>query len=99
MARLEQKSRGLVPLAVVGLFVLTSVATAVAEPAGKPLLDLKAGTGDSYLRLLLLICPHCHRLAIPAGRADLPTDSTQLRDNRAGHIPDYIHDALPPGAD
>jgi len=28
MARLEQKSRGLVPLAVVGLFVLTSVATA-----------------------------------------------------------------------
>jgi len=54
MARLEQKSRGLVPLAVVGLFVLTSVATAVAEPAGKPLLDLKAGTGDSYLRLLLL---------------------------------------------
>ena len=45
-ARLEQKRRWL----GAGLLILTSMATASAEPVGEPLLDLKAGTGDNYLR-------------------------------------------------
>jgi len=54
LARLEQKRRWLGVVGAVGLLILTNVATASAEPVGEPLLDLKAGTGDSYLRLLLL---------------------------------------------
>jgi len=54
LARLEQTPRWLGAVGAVGLLVLASVATASAEPVGEPLLDLKAGAGDSYLRLLLL---------------------------------------------
>ena len=54
LACLEQKRRWLRVVAAVGLLVLASVVTAGAEPVGEPLLDLKAGAGDSYLRLLLL---------------------------------------------
>jgi len=54
LARLEQKPRWLGVVGAVGLLILTNVATASAEPVGEPLLDLKAGAGDSYLRLLLL---------------------------------------------
>jgi len=54
ISHIEEKPHWLVWLAAVGLLVLTSVVTAGAEPTGAPLLDLKAGTGDNYLRLLLL---------------------------------------------
>ncbi len=52
--RLDKNPRRLAPLAAAGLFVVTTIATASAQPAGEPLLDLKAGADDGYLRLLLL---------------------------------------------
>ena len=52
--RLDKKPHRLAPLAAAGLFVVTTIATASAQPVDDPLLDLKAGASDGYLRLLLL---------------------------------------------
>ncbi len=54
MPHIDGKLRRLAPLAVAGVLILTSTATASAQSTREPLMDLKAGAGDSYLHLLLL---------------------------------------------
>ncbi len=52
--RIDKELRWLRKMGAIGLLASASVAAVSAEPGGAPLLDLKAGADDDYLRLLLL---------------------------------------------